>query len=297
MNHILTFDIGGTYIKYAVMNTAYEILERGKTETPRESREQLISTLSSIYGKFSDISGIAISMPGIIDTENGYCKMGGSLHYNDDFYLAQALKEKCLVDIVIENDAKCAAMAEASEGSLKDVEDGFVLIFGTMVGGGYIRNHKLVRGKHFSSGEISYILSGNDAPAFEGNIFGNRCSASGLCRMYAEKKQLDVKEVTGRKVFDAVNANDPEAIEVLDRLTREIAVQIFSLQTILDVERFAIGGGISAQPAFTESIRSNLKKLYDECPFTLPKAEITTCMFQNDANLIGALSCFLAACQ
>ena len=297
MNHILTFDIGGTYIKYAVMNTAYEILERGKAETPRESREQLISTLSSIYGKFSDISGIAISMPGIIDTENGYCKMGGSLHYNDDFYLAQALKEKCPVDIVIENDAKCAAMAEASEGSLKDVEDGFVLIFGTMVGGGYIRNHKLVRGKHFSAGEISYILSGNDAPAFEGNIFGNRCSASGLCRMYAEKKQLDVKEVTGRKVFDAVNANDPEAIEVLDRVTREIAVQIFSLQTILDVERFAIGGGISAQPAFTESIRSNLKKLYDECPFTLPQAEITTCMFQNDANLIGALSCFLAACQ
>ena len=54
---------------------------------------------------------------------------------------------------------------------------------------------------------------------------------------------------------------------------------------------------ISAQPAFTESIRSNLKKLYDECPFTLPQAEITTCMFQNDANLIGALSCFLAACQ
>ena len=71
-------------------------------------------------------------------------------------------------------------------------------------------------------------------------------------------------------------------------------MQIFNLQTILDPERFAIGGGISAQPVFTEYIRKNLKQLYAECPYTIPQAEVVTCRFQNDANLAGALSCFLA---
>ena len=62
----------------------------------------------------------------------------------------------------MENDAKCAALAEATVGSLKDVNDGFVLIFGTMIGGGYIKDHKVHRGLHFSAGEVSYITTDRD---------------------------------------------------------------------------------------------------------------------------------------
>ena len=80
-----------------------------------------------------DVEGIANSMPGIIDTETGYCVMGGALSYNDDFYFRHVLYERCPVRIVIENDAKCAAMAEAGMGALKGVNDGLVLIFGTMI--------------------------------------------------------------------------------------------------------------------------------------------------------------------
>lgn len=86
-----------------------------------------------------DIGGTFIKyacMLGIIDSDNGCCAMGGALEYNTDFYLRHSLYERCPVKIHMENDAKCAAMAEAAAGSLRDVEDGFVLIFGTMIGGG-----------------------------------------------------------------------------------------------------------------------------------------------------------------
>ena len=232
-------------------------------------------------------------MPGIIDTANGYCAMGGALRYNDDFYLRHALYEKCPVKISIENDAKCAALAEAA-GSLKDVNDGFVLIFGTMIGGGYVKDKKLHRGMHFSAGEVSYIISDRDGtPNFEG-VFGNRCGTPQLCKMYADAKNLPAEEVDGVIVFNAVNSGDKIAQDCLDRFAKEIAVQIFNLQTVLDPQRFAIGGGISAQPVFLEAIRDNLKKLYAACPYYVPHAEIVTCKFQNDANLIGALQCFLA---
>ena len=88
---------------------------------------------------------------------------------------------------------------------------------------------------------------------------------------------------------------DPDALDCLERFTKEIAVQIFNLQTVLDVERFAIGGGISAQPAFLQAIRDQLQALYRRCPYTVPQAEVVACAFQNDANLIGALQCFFRA--
>ena len=118
------------------------------------------------------IDGIAISMPGIIDSDNGYCVMGGALRYNDDFYLRHSLYERCPVKIHMENDAKCAAMAEAAEGSLKEVADGFVLIFGTMIGGAFIKDHKLHRGKHFSAGEVSYAITIRNGEPFRQDVWG-----------------------------------------------------------------------------------------------------------------------------
>lgn len=290
---VLAFDIGGTYIKYALMNENNEFLTKDRVKTPQSSREELIDALAEVYGKYEDISGIAISMPGIIDRKNGYCSMGGALTYNNDFYLRDALYAKCLVPIVIENDAKCAAMAEASSGALSDVEDGFVLIFGTMIGGAYINNHQLIRGTHFSAGEVSYITASRDGYPYKEEVFGNRCGTPRLCAMYAEVKGLDPADVNGVTVFTAVNANDPDACAVLKKYCHEIAIQIFNLQTILDPQRFAIGGGISAQPVFPEMIRKELNKLYQACPYFVPHAEVVTCRFQNDANLIGALSCWL----
>lgn len=290
---ILVVDIGGTFIKYACMQEDMTILTKGKVPTPTDDRDKLIEAIGRIYDEMPEAEGIAISMPGIIDSENGYCVMGGALRYNDDFYLRHSLYERCPVPIYMENDAKCAAMAEAAAGSLKDVKDGFVLIFGTMIGGGFIKDHTLYRGKHFSAGEVSYIIAdGSGEPDYE-TVWGNRCGTPRLCRMYAKKKGIAEAEVDGFRVFEAVNRGDEDAKACLQTFTREVAVQIFNIQTVLDPERFAIGGGISAQPVFIEYIKDNLKALYGACPYYVPQAEVVSCKFQNDANLYGALQCFL----
>ena len=290
---ILTIDIGGTFIKYALMTEEMEILKRGKLPTPSSGREALIDALAGLY-KENPSDGIAISMPGIIDADNGYVAMGGALRYNDDFYLRHALYEKCSTRIHIENDAKCAAMAEAAAGSLKDVPDGFVLIFGTMIGGALIHNHRLYRGIHFSAGEVSYITPEGAGYPKTDVIFGNRCGVPGLCRRYALRKSLEPETVDGLRFFEDVNQGDETAVECLNEFAHEVAVQIFNIQTVLDPGRFAIGGGISAQPVLIKAIREQLKDLYSVCGYEIPHAEVVACKFQNDANLYGALSCYLA---
>ena len=294
---ILVADIGGSFIKYAVMEEDNSILSRGKIPTPQSGRQELVDTLAKLYSSNSFVDGLAISMPGIIDSARGYCAMGGALRYNDGFFLADALAEHIPVPVYMENDAKCAAMAEASVGSLKDAANGLVLVFGTMVGSGIIIEGKLYKGSRFSAGEVSYIIPRVDRePSFD-NVWGNSCGTPRLCAMYAEKAGLSCEKVTGEAVFDALHRGEKAAEESLMEYTREIAVQIFSLQNILDPELIAIGGGISAQPLFIDYIRQNLELLYEQCSFKLPHARIVPCAFLSDANLIGALQCYLRAKQ
>ena len=162
-----------------------------------------------------------------------------------------------------------------------------------MIGGAYIKDRKLQRGHHFAAGEISYINTLRDEVPTEESIWGNRCGTAGLCARYAIKKGLPVNSVDGYVFFDALSSGDPTAAECLTKFARELAMQIFNLQTILDPERFAIGGGISARAELIDAVRKQLDILYDACPYRIPRAEVVTSKFQNDANLVGALQTFL----
>lgn len=291
---VLTVDIDGTYIRYACMDEFMNIGKRGKIFTPQEGREDLIESVARIFEAVGDAQGIAVSMPGIIDSAKGYCTMGGALRYNDDFYFRDALYERCKTKIHVENNAKCAAMAEAAVGSLADVEDGFLLIFSTMIGGACIRDHKLYKGKHFAAGEVSYTILNSGGKLNDENFWGRSFGIPKLLQRYAALKDMDIDTVDLLTIFDAVQNSEPEAVSCLQWYTKEIAVRIFNLQTVLDVERFSIGGGLAKYPAFMESLRGNLEQLYRECSFKLPQAEIVASKFYHDANLIGALQCWLA---
>ena len=291
---VLTVDIDGTYIRYACMDEFMNISKRGKIFTPQEGRKALIETVGRLFDVMGDVEGIAVSMPGIIDSEKGYCAMGGALRYNDDFYFRDALYERCKTKIHVENNAKCAAMAEAAVGSLADVEDGFLLIFSTMIGGACIRDHKLYKGKHFAAGEVSYTIINTIDKLKDENLWGRSFGIPKLLQHYAALKELDIETVDLLTIFDAVQNSEPEAVSCLQWYSKEIAVRIFNLQTVLDVERFSIGGELAKYPAFMESLRVHLEKLYSECPFKLPQAQIVASKFYHDANLIGALQCWLA---
>jgi len=290
---ILTIDIGGTYIKHACMSLKGEILSRGKFPTPKNSQKELVDEIGKLRESVTGIEGIAISMPGIIDSAKGYCHSGGSLKYNENSYFAREVEQRCQLRVSIENDAKCAVIAEAATGSLAGVDSGFVLIFGTGIGGGFVKDGRLLRGSHFAAGEVSFLVTERGTYPNANNIWGSCCGTPGLCRLYAQNKGIGPETVDGEKVFAAVNHGEPEAINALECYTTEIALQIYNLQIILDPELFSIGGGISAQPVFINSIRKSLDKIYSNCSLPVPRAKVVCCKYQNDANLYGALQTFL----
>lgn len=289
MKTYLTLDIGGSAIKYALIQEDLTIKEKSSVPTPMDTLENLIETIGRIFDLYSSkISGMAISMPGIIDPEKGYQFTGGALKYISNLDTVNVLKKRCPTNITIGNDAKCAANAEIGFGNLQDIQDGAVVILGTGIGGCLIKDHQVHTGKHFSAGEFSFIKTNNHDPFTWDNAWSTRCGIKGLLERVQEQLKTD-QEFTGIEIFDMANHGDEKVLNAIDNFAKEVALQIFNVHIIFDCEKIAIGGGISAQPLLIDLIKKNLNIIYDNLGFEVYHPEIVACKFRNDANLIGAL--------
>lgn len=289
MKTYLTLDIGGSAIKYALIQEDLTITEKSSVPTPMDTLENLIETIGRIFDLYSSkISGMAISMPGIIDPEKGYQFTGGALKYISNLDTVNILKKRCPTNITIGNDAKCAANAEIGFGNLQDIQDGAVVILGTGIGGCLIKDHQVHTGKHFSAGEFSFIKTNNHDPFTWDNAWSTRCGIKGLLERVQEQLKTD-QEFTGIEIFDMANHGDEKVLNAIDNFAKEVALQIFNVHIIFDCEKIAIGGGISAQPLLIDLIKKNLNIIYDNLGFEVYHPEIVACKFRNDANLIGAL--------
>lgn len=284
-------DIGGSSIKYALSTEDGKFLDQGKTPAPGSLKE-LYEALADIYKKYEDVSGVAISLPGAVDPERGYTYTSGALNYYNDTEFVKGLSAYIPVPITIGNDAKCAANAEVGYGALKDVDDGFVIVLGTGIGGCLVKDHKVVTGKHFASGEVSNVIVNPEEPKdYENSLWYMQNGISGLLKR-AQQALNTKKQMSGEEIFSLANNGNEKALQAIDRFARDVAVQLMNINTIIDVERFAIGGGISAQPLLLELINKNYDDIYDyyklyNTPCARP--EIVPCQFRNDANLLGAL--------
>ncbi|CAM5730227.1 putative Glucokinase [Streptomyces afghaniensis 772] [Streptomyces afghaniensis] len=286
----LVIDIGGTFVKYALMNSAAQIIKKAKMTTPKTNLidfENVLFTLIEEHD-LSAIKGIAISCPGTIDTDTGIVYYGGSFPFLHEVNLKRRIEEKYGIKVSIENDAKCAALAELWLGSVKDYKDSVVLVLGSGVGGGIIIDGKVHRGVHLSAGEISYVMNGLNLQTKEATYFGLICSAVEMVKRIAAIKKIE--DITdGVAVFNYINNKDPEAAAIFDEYCLHLATQILNLSYILDPEVVAIGGGISAQPVLLQRIKWAIEEIKKMNPFHMATPKVVACKFQNDANLYGAL--------
>lgn len=289
MKRYLVLDIGGSSIKYALIQENLEILEKYKETVPLNTLEDFVEKIGSIYDLFSSqINGIAISMPGIIDPDRGYSYTGGSFHYINKLETVKILQKRCPTNITIGNDAKCAANAEIGFGSLKDIHDGAVIILGTGIGGCLIKDGKVHTGHHYSAGEFSFMKTNCLDPISKEFAWSTRNGISGLLKRVQERLNT-TQNLTGEEIFALANQGNKKIIEAIEQFSMEIATQIFNIHTIFDCEKIAIGGGISVQPLLIKFIKINLNKIIENLGIEINVPEVVSCFYYSDANLIGAL--------
>lgn len=286
----LAIDIGGTFIKYALMDTAGNILTKNKKPSKTTNLADFEQSLYSIMEEhdLSSIKGIAISCPGTVDVHTGTIYYGGSFPFLHEVSLSTRMEEKYGINTTVENDGKCAALAELWLGSIKGKQQAVVLVLGSGVGGGIIIDGKLHRGINMSAGELSYVMNHINNDSKKASFFGYHGSAVKMVQQIADRKNIEDR-ADGQSVFQYINENDEDAMKVFNQYCINLAVQIMNLQYILDPEIIAIGGGISSQPIVLEKIKWAIQEIKTANPFHMANPNIVECKFRNDANLYGAL--------
>lgn len=315
----LVFDVGGTFIKYAVMSRQGDIAEKGKFPTPNQKgqgTEDFLSDIAGIYEKYKnayDFEGIAMDLPGQIDVDNGIVYGGGMLPYLDRKPVADLVSSRCgCLRVSLENDGKCAALSEIWLGNASECKDACVLVFGTGIAGGIVIDRRIHRGQGMVAGEMSYLYENmtiEDIPKLQilADFFNGKnrepvemphmlwtmeCSVSGLCRTVAKLKGMEAEDVNGELIYQWAQAGDEQVIDALERFYFGIAKHCCNLHVMLAPEVILLGGGISAQPAFFEGVEKYVKELA-QIPGIYDKMKIGLCKFGNDSNMIGALYNFL----
>lgn len=287
---IAVFDVGGTYVKFAKGDEDGNLSHHGKVRTP-QSKQAFHELVKDVINDLKEIEGLAFSMPGFIDSSKGYIVLGGSLRYHDQCHFIKEMQEDFPMPISIQNDAKCAALAEVYKGKAKDYQNAVMLVFGTGIGGAFIQEGNIYMGSHYMSSELSCVIAGDIAKQGYAATIGNQFSIPMLMDRIA--KRLSLPHMEGEEAFQKLHEGNHEVRDELQKYYTNLAPHIFNFQCYYDPDIFFIGGGISVQPLFIDGICKAVEAFQSRIPLPLPKINITGATFHAEANLIGALYHFL----
>jgi glucokinase len=202
--------------------------------------------------------------------------------------------------VVTDNDANCAALAEAEDLSGASM---VMLTLGTGVGGGVVLQGEIFRGADGLGAELGHVVIDENGPPCPGTC-PNRgclesfCSGTALERD-ANQLAQDIPdshlaslarengELRGPDVVKAAEDGDEHALDLFDRLGRHLGVGISSLVNAFQPEHVVIGGGLGRAAelflakAEREASQRTLPKLWE-------RTRVSTASLGADAGVVGA---------
>lgn len=286
MKRYAAIDVGGTEIKYGVLDETGVILEKGSRKTPVQKKggEILCETLEIIAAcrEGYSICGVPISSTGVVDCEKGEILYAGETvpHFTGTAF-KKAVEERFHLPCEVENDVNCAGLAEYINGAGQGSRLMVCLTVGTGIGGCVILDGKVLHGASCSAMEVGYL-------PVDGSEFQQLGAASVLCREVAARKKDSIDQWDGRRIFAEAGKGDAVCREAINELCRILVKGISSICYVLNPDTVVLGGGIMAQRDYLEpKIHSMLKTALR--PMTRQALQLKFAEYGNDAGLLGAL--------
>ncbi|WP_080145902.1 ROK family protein [Marinilactibacillus piezotolerans] len=279
------FDVGGTNIKYALVNEGL-IVEKGSAATIHSSTEEFVQFLVHIIKKFEQnhrLQGIGLSVPGTVEKGTGYFITAGAVKHLYGKNLKELLAETFSYPIYVENDAKCALMAEMTSGKAKGLQDVVLVTIGTGIGGAIAYDGKMLYGKTYQAGEFGMMRM--DIKSRPDDTMHELVSTAALIKRYKDKKQIEASVLVDAQDIMAEQSSNAETAQIVEEWISDLAFALFNVIVCYTPEKLIVGGGISADPTLLPRVREKLKENPHWVDF---ETEIETAAFKNDAGIIGA---------
>ena len=283
---ILTFDIGGTFIKYGIVGKDFRLLETHKVPTEADKGgQELIEKIIGIVESFDKIDRVAVSTCGQVDSENGIVvNAPGYIPYYTGMMVKKLIENRTNIPTFVENDVNAAAMGEAKFGAAKGINDFICLTYGTGIGGAIFLDGKLYKGFASSAGEIGHMIT---------HAGGKQCTCGGegCYECYASANALisavnrvTKEELDAFNIFEKEYFKKPEIRSEIDKWIDEIIVGLINIIYTFNPQLIVLGGGIMNEDYIIELID---RKIYNRLMPNYRDVNIVRSKLANDAALLG----------
>ena len=269
--HYLVVDVGGTKILAAAMTQDGQILARYKLRTDRSTKEALLSqldeallnALGSAGLNASQISGIALGVPGVVDSAAGRVVYTPNTPLTDT-PLAELLSNKWNCPIVVGNDVNVGMAGEVWRGAAQGASSAFGIFVGTGIGGGLFLDGKLIEGFRGLGGEIGHLMIPLGADEIAGMLTKKHLFLEDLCSRTAIENQLrhailkegkksiltdsvadkKLERIRSGALKDALKKDDPLVTDVVRRSSYLLGLATASILHVVYPQVIVFGGGV-----------------------------------------------------
>lgn len=302
-------DAGGTKVAYGLFDSAGELTDRFEHPSDLSAdgpafADRMAQTVEQLLEKNavdrSRLDGVGVCMPSYIMYDEGYIFLTSALPKVQDFYMRDYLQEKIGVPVRLDNDANAAALAEyrRGAGAGRGLKHMVYIAISTGIGSGIIINSDLYRGSYGFAGECGHMLITPD----EGIECG--CRNKGCFMSYAGgryvpmhlKEQLrkgrpsilskiDESVLSCKYILPACREKDPLALEMLDQMAHYIAVCVYNIYELLNINTFVFGGGLTA---FGDLLMDRVREEFDRYNHVKLPVTFLTAALRQDFGIIGA---------
>lgn len=231
---------------------------------------QTQSLLNESHIQADTIDNIGIGLPGTVDPVLRHQTMGNTGIFNQvDLKQVLAPTFSNTKHLAIANDANCFALAEAVCGAGKEIQsqpgaDQLVIgiILGTGVGGGFIKNKKMMEGRHGGCAEIGHTIFSPQAPmcycgqrgCVEQVLSGPAFEASFNSRRYSQAKDFH----SAPEIFHLAAKMDPIAMACIKQYQADLITFLTQLTNMFDPDAIVLGGGMSREAALYEKLEESI---------------------------------------
>lgn len=311
MKYYIGIDQGKTNVRVGLINEAGEELYFSKRSYDCQSYDEMFAMLISFIGEaiseknltVSDLAGIGIGVPSIVNRETGMVVCGLGFDAYQDRSVTDGLAAHFKCPVAADVDTVIAAYGELWQGAGKTCGDFALITWGTGMGAGRIRNNEVVLSgdtlfpefghmrvsdddvKCFcgSTGCLNALISG---PAIAGQ--GQQASESEVKTQLTDLAAANDKVVTTAMVFEAADSGDAEALRIINRMTELFGRMCVNLVYADQPEKIVVVGGLSER----SKVLTDIQTILDEQCWLIKKGlascKIEFSELQDKAGVIGA---------
>ena len=288
----LTIDIGGTNIKYGVMNASAELLFSNEIPTLAHlGGPMLLKRICDLIdGIPYPFNQIGISASGQINSQTGTVIFAtDSIPNFTGCNIKQTISDHTGKEVRVENDVNCAVLGEARYGVGDKSGNIIMLTIGTGIGGGIMINDTLYTGSSYSAGEFGHMIThpgGKPCTCGHRGCYEQYASTTALLK---EVQSLMPEVKNGRQIMTLYSEENMVIVELVTKWCKEIAIGLASLIHAFNPGTVILGGGIMANERLLMIVKEELHNMlipsFQHITLNKPK-------LNNDAGLYGAYSLF-----